>query len=303
MPITKKPKLAIVGKGAVGSLLAYQCHSFKLDYQVLLRNDKQICLNVQDINQQQHKIALNTSSIDAPNPFDIVIVPVKSYQVANCLEQLQPHIQPHHVIVLLHNGMGTIEQAIKRYPNQSLIVATTSYGAFKPDHNNLNITGLGNTHLGWVKQSDDLKTSDIESVMSRLLPPSTWHDDVMQALWNKLSINAVINPLTAIYNLKNGQLAAAKFNQPIEQICAETAQVMTAAGYAVSNTELQANARQVIQATAKNYSSMHQDITFKRLTEIDFINGYIVKKGREYGIHTPVNQQLVDQVKRFKDSP
>ena len=120
------------------------------------------------------------------------------------------------------------------------------------------------------------------------------------ALWKKLAINAVINPLTAIHDLKNGELADTKYSTSISNICDEIAKVMSALGYLVDSAELVENVQQVITATANNYSSMHQDIKFKRQTEIAFINGYVTSKATELNIEVPHNLRLVEQVRRLE---
>jgi 2-dehydropantoate 2-reductase len=117
-------------------------------------------------------------------------------------------------------------------------------------------------------------------------------------LWKKLAINAVINPLTAIHNIKNGVLADRKYTVSTSNICNEIAKVMGALGYTVTNAELIENVNQVIADTANNYSSMHQDLKFKRQTEIAFINGYVTSKAAELNIEVPYNHRLVEQIRQ-----
>jgi len=295
----KCPRIAIVGKGAIGGLIGFKCHQLGYDYQHLIKTHLQQSFEVTDIAGDSHSLTPNTSVITNPAQFDLLILPVKAYHVLPVLEQLQPFIQPNHVIVLLHNGMGTIEQVKAKLPNP-LIAATTSYAAFKPDANTLIETGLGQTHLGWLGNVDPTLKQSIEPILSKLLPPSIWHQDINLALWKKLAINAVINPLTAIHNSKNGELADIKYNANISNICGEIAKVMRALDYSVDSVVLVENVKQVITATANNYSSMHQDLKFKRQTEIEFINGYVISKAAELNINVPHNQQLVEQIRQLE---
>ena len=296
------PKLAIVGKGAIGGLMGFKCHQLGLDYQHLIKIPQQQSFKVTDITGVSHSLTPNTSVITKPTQFDLLILPVKAYQVLSVLEQLVPFIQPNHIIVLLHNGMGTIEQVKERLPNNPLIAATTSYGAFKPNANSLVETGLGQTHLGWITHCDKHSQQAIELVLSSLLPPSTWHPDISIALWKKIAINAVINPLTAIHQIKNGQLSNPQYQDNILGICAEIAKIMTAAGYAIDTTELVSDVKQVIDTTANNYSSMHQDIAFKRQTEIGFINGYVVNMAIKLKLSAPLNEKLVTQIDALENN-
>ncbi|MEP1447726.1 MAG: 2-dehydropantoate 2-reductase [Paraglaciecola sp.] len=290
------PKLAIVGSGAIGGLIGFKCRQLGYDYQHLVKS-QQSPIHLTDISGESHSLTPKISLISKPQPFDLLILPVKAYQVLAVLKQLHSYIHPQHLIVLLHNGMGTIEQVKEMLPNNPLIAATTSYGAFKPDTNTLIETGLGQTHLGWINDVDETVRHAIEPILSALLPPSHWHQDISLALWKKLAVNAVINPLTAIYNIKNGELTNAKYQETIHKICDEVSSVMGATGYSVSKAELVTNVRQVISATANNYSSMHQDIKHNRPSEIDFINGYVTAKATTLQIEVPYNQRMLEQIK------
>jgi len=297
-----RPRLAIVGKGAIGGLIGFKCHQLDYDYQHLIKSQSQSqsLFKVTDITGVSHNFTPSTSFMTQPNSFDLLILPVKAYQVMPVLEQLEAFIQTKHTIVLLHNGMGTIEQVKSKLPNNPLVAATTSYGALKPDANTLMETGLGQTHLGWLGDVDIKLKQLIEPILSTLLPPSNWHKDISLALWNKLAINAVINPLTAIHNLKNGELAKQKYNIAISNICWEIASVMQALGYATDHLKLIKNVQQVITATANNYSSMHQDLKFERHTEIGFISGYVTSKAAELNIRVPHNQRLLEQIRQLE---
>jgi 2-dehydropantoate 2-reductase len=294
------PRIAIVGKGAIGGLIGFKCHQLGYDYQHLIKTQQQQPFKVTDISGLSYRLTPNTSVITKPAQFDLLILPVKAYQVLPVLVQLRPFIQSNHIIVLLHNGMGTIEQVRNTLPNNPLIAATTSYGAFKPGANTLIETGLGQTHLGWLGNVDSALKQSIESILSKLLPPSNWHQDISLALWKKLAINAVINPLSAIHNLKNGELSDVKYSASISNICGEITKVMNAIGYSVNSDELVENVQQVITATANNFSSMHQDLKFKRQTEIAFINGYVTSKAAELNIEVPHNQRLVEQIRQLE---
>ena len=294
------PKLAIVGKGAIGGLIGFKCHQLSYNYQHLVKSQSQSLYQLTDITGVSYNLTPNTSSIIKPNQFDLLILPVKAYQVMPVLEQLEAFIQPKHIIVLLHNGMGTIEQVKDKLPNNLLVAATTSYAALKIDANTLIETGLGQTHFGWLGNVDLGLKQLIEPILSALLPPSDWHQDIGLALWNKLAINAVINPLTAIHSLKNGRLAELKYSNTISNVCYEIANVMQALGYTTNSLELINHVQKVIAATANNYSSMYQDLKFERHTEIEFINGYVTSKAAELNIQVPHNQCLLEKIRQLE---
>jgi 2-dehydropantoate 2-reductase len=293
-------KIAIVGKGAIGSLLAYQCEKLRFHYQLLLKEPVDKHLEVIDLNDVHSFISPHSLLIDQANDADIVILPIKAYQVSQALDVMQPILQPNQAIVLLHNGMGTIDEVKKRLPENPLIAATTSYGALKLSQQQLKITGLGQTHLGWINSPEPVRKQAVEQKLTAMLPPSQWHDDIHLALWKKLAINGVINPITATKNVQNGDLANSQYHSQIITLCEEIAAVMQAEGYTTTAPELHTLVMAVVTATALNYSSMHQDIQHHRRTEIDFINGYIVGQANKWGLKTPMNAALLNQVKQLE---
>jgi 2-dehydropantoate 2-reductase len=289
------PRIAIVGTGAIGGLLAKSCEEHQLPYSVVTRDNQSSALKVTNLDNHTLHLQL-TSTKDTE--FDLLLLPVKAYQVEQALKELKERILPRHTLVLLHNGMGGIESAKKHYPNNPIVAGITSYGALKSGPNHITETGSGDSHFGWVskQQINEQGQAEIEHTLNKLLPPCTWHQDITLALWNKLVINCVINPITAIYDVKNGDLAHTVYRQKITQVCEELAKVMTAVDYPTSANHLRQNVEHVISNTAANYSSMHQDIKHSRPTEIQHINGYVVELANKLKIDTPVNQQLYQAV-------
>lgn len=293
-------KLAIVGNGAIGNLVAASCRDQKIDFTLLTRTGQGFGLSITHFDKRKQKFKPEVRHIEHPEDFDILVLPLKAYQISLTLKQLMPNIRPQHVIVLLHNGMGTIEEVRSLLPYNPIIAATSTYGAYKPDQNTLIETGLGQTQAGWVSQSKSANAAQVESILTSLLRPCTWHDDVQLALWRKLAVNAIINPLTAINQINNGQLSELKYQQSIKQLCQETAQIMQTCGYSSSPAELFENVSQIIQKTAANFSSMNRDIAHKRPTEIDFINGYIIAQGHKFDLEVPYNTQMFDAIKQLE---
>ena len=89
-----------------------------------------------------------------------------------------------------------------------------------------------------------------------------------------------------------------KYYVNITNICFEVSQVMRALDYPMDSAELVKIVHQVITATANNFSSMHQDLKFKRHTEVEFINGYVTSKAAELNIEVPHNLRLLEQIKQ-----
>ncbi|MGO4893996.1 ketopantoate reductase family protein [Flavobacterium sp. W21_SRS_FM6] len=291
--------LIIVGNGAIGNVLATRCKHLNINYGVITRKSHNIALRVSDAHLQDYTFSLPLVPVKAIEQSTLIILPIKAYQVMTFIEQAQHYFSANHTLVLLHNGMGTIERVQQQLPQVNIVAATTTYGAFKPSDDSLSIKGIGDSQLGWVKHLHCDKSA-VELLLSSLLPPATWHKDIRLPLWHKLAVNAAINPLTAIDQVKNGDLIKAGYQRQIKHICEEISAVMQALKYTNESCILYDRVMQVVEQTANNYSSMNRDVMAKRKTEIDYINGYVVDRAAQFGIPCPENNRLVNEIKRIE---
>ena len=289
-------RLVIVGQGAIGSLLAAKAQQQQVDYGVIPRNKQPLAMHYQHLASGL-SVDFTPTLVTQLSPQDIILLPLKAFQIDNALAHLT--IPTAASIVLMHNGMGTIEQTQARLPNNPILAATTSYGVYKPHSNTLVETGQGKTAIGWVQHPNTTVQQCLQSFFAKGLGPLHWHKHIQLALWQKLAVNAVINPLTAIHQIKNGGLQDPQFNNVIHEICQEVTLVMQSLNMPVTIEALKDNVREVIINTANNYSSMNRDIAAGRPSEIDFINGYIVQQADKLGINVSRNQRLWQQVSQL----
>ncbi|HJM87747.1 MAG TPA: ketopantoate reductase C-terminal domain-containing protein, partial [Candidatus Thalassarchaeaceae archaeon] len=124
-----------------------------------------------------------------------------------------------------------------------------------------------------------------------------------EMLWHKLLLNVAINPLAAICGVRNGELLAQpELHEQALSAMLEAAQVASAEGVDLSDFDCFTELNRVLEATAANRCSMLQDVMAGRVTEIDSLCGEVVRRGEEYGIATPLNQQLLTLVRGIEHS-
>ncbi|MBQ4830387.1 2-dehydropantoate 2-reductase [Alteromonas sp. MMG017] len=235
---------------------------------------------------------------------DILVLPLKVHHLKDALIQWLPFLGGNTPVVLLHNGMGGYEIAKSILPpSQPLLLATTSHGAMKRTETQAIYTGEGATQIGiaphLLSHEHSAMPEWVKSVchtLHALLPPVNYQADIMQALWAKLAINVVINPLTALNNITNSHIAGEQFANERKTLCEEFAQVANACGQCFDAIEIEQQVIKVASLTGNNYSSMHQDVLHHRQTEIEAINGYIVKMAQKKGIEVPLNTLLTKQI-------
>ncbi|WP_039986236.1 2-dehydropantoate 2-reductase [Vibrio owensii] len=290
--------ILILGPGAVGSLWATK---FKLaGHNVSLwgrsSNSEQL-LQLDD----NPTISFSNQHIPSVQNADLIVVTVKAWQVESAIEPLLPYISTDTIIMLMHNGMGTAQLIEAKLADNPLIVATTTHGAYKPNKEQVLHTGQGNTQLGGFN-AKGAQCDFLAEVMNHALPEVNWNPNINAALWTKLAINCAINPLTAIQQCKNGELAAPEFATELANITRELVEVMNKEGIKVDFDSLHTTIMQVVNATAANYSSMRQDVYHQRRTEIDFITGYLLKAAKKHHISTPENAKLYQRIKQIEQS-
>lgn len=234
-------------------------------------------------------------------PPERLLVTTKAPDAVSALEPWMDAINHTTPVVLFQNGMGAQQAVAKRWPDHAILAAVTTEGAHQPSPAVLVHAGIGQTWIGAMTAPGNALLSDTVSVLSGTGLTVTEEPDIEHRLWNKLVINAGINPFTAILDCQNGEILHHPFYlEHIDALCLEIYRLMEAAGIKPqppSPERIREQIEAVARATARNTSSMRADIQRGRPTEINYINGYIVDLGSQLGLELRVNQLLTEQVK------
>lgn len=306
---TEAPEgIAILGAGAVGQLIAHQLAHAGIrptllgrDYQPLIEPFGFISLAGEETQQCFGGSGFQGSGFQGSGPeaagvasIRLLIVTVKAYQVMDALRPLLPRLSRDCHLLLLHNGLGPHEALIPHLNGRGLTLGTTSQGALRLSKHQLKQTGRGLTQFGHC--AGPVMAPELKAALLSAIPGSEWVEAILPALWQKLAVNACINPLTAIHGVCNGELADDEFQSTIAAVLSELVEVAKTQGIELQEESLSARVYEVIRLTAANRSSMRQDVDHRRKTEIDAINGYLVSLGNRHHIATPANKALVDAI-------
>ncbi len=311
MPI----RIAIIGPGALGCLFASllapkkQCENDSLRLLDYIK-ERATLLNSQGIIYQTEKsrerrmIPVFSDPL-ALKPVDVVLFCVKSHDLQSCLQSSHPLFSPQTLLVFLQNGVGHLDiQERMNLPSVPAFASTTE-GATLQGPGLVLHAGRGQTQMGFLQRPAELQEHQLAELVLMLQEAgleASLSEDIRTHLWAKLFINAGINPLTAIYNRTNGQLlTSCAARSRLKNIVRETEAVARACGISIRIDPLQATLA-VCKNTARNISSMLQDRRNRRPTEIDAINGTVVREGKRLGIATPFNEEMVQQIKDMENS-
>jgi 2-dehydropantoate 2-reductase len=297
--------VAIVGLGALGSLFAallaragipvlaacrYQAHREAVETQGLLLRE----------GESETRLRFPVfAELPADGKYALVIVLVKAFDTDALAQSLAGRIGDQTPVLTLQNGLGNAETLAKYIKSEQILVGTTTFGAMREAPGIVRMTGRGECEIGAWRPAAEKSLPAIQELFSRAGIECRMSSNIAAVVWRKLAINAVINPMTAILRVRNGEL----LNLPeLELVFASTVEEVwrVAARSQVAlptPPELVTEIRRVCQMTAANRSSMLRDLEEGCRTEIDSINGAVSRWGRERGVLTPVNDALAGLIR------
>ena len=302
-------KIVIAGPGAMGSLFASYLAKSKEEIW-LLDKDKaraerlnQNGISIEGVSglwQTRVRVSADPKEIGKS---DALLVCVKSYDTEKVINYARPIIDSNCSVLTLQNGIGNVEIISELLRGQNVFAGITSQGANLVEPGKLRHAGFGETVIGSLDGKLTSQLREIRQLFNEVGVPTRLSRDIKGALWSKLIINIGINALTAITHLRNGQLLEFTGTRAImRQAVSEAARIAKRKRIKLQFDDPLTKVEAVCSATANNISSMLADILKKRRTEIDFINGIIVRQGESLGIPVPVNCLLVDLIKTIESS-
>ena len=309
-------KIAIIGPGALGTLLAASLavkSNPKIPFDLWLldyKPERAKLLNEQGLilekNGRQLHCKINvTADPKEIGPADIIILCVKYQDVAAGLEQAAKLAHPESLLITLQNGIGHLELLNTEKESPAIVLGVTAMGANMASPGHVRHAGSGLTRIGFIRSASFARSLLLAKVCNLLNDcgmETAIVDDILDYVWTKLLINVGINALTAIHRCPNGELLESDDTKnKLAAAVKEGETVARAMGINLPDDPLTMTL-DVCRRTAKNLSSMLQDINNKRPTEIDSINGKIVAAGKKLGIPVPVNEELVQEVKKIEKS-
>jgi 2-dehydropantoate 2-reductase len=226
-----------------------------------------------------------TESPQPPPEGAVVLVTVKAFDLQPALERLAPHLGPSHLVVVLQNGLG-IRGPAERALGRPVLRAVTFMAASLEEPGHVAFNAPGKTYFP--------RGTEVLDLWRRADMPAVEVDDIDTYVWRKLAINAVINPLSALLRVPNGQLLQLPWIT--RALVQELVQVARREGQELEVAATLAKVASSMRQTSRNSSSMLQDVRAGRRTEIDWINGAVVRLAGKHGIDAPTHRLVLELV-------
>lgn len=303
-------KIAVVGPGALGCLIAGFLKSKTGEEVWLLDNSHVRAKKISEDGVRIEGISGNhTVKIDATadakeiGSVDLVVICVKSYSTEDACKEIKDIVGENTSVLTLQNGIGNVQILNDYFGADKVIAGITNHGSTLIGTGHIRHAGKGDTIIGKSDGKLSRELKDVVTVLTKAGFPAKISKDIDSVIWSKLVINVGINALTAITRLTNGKIVAYDESRDIlRSAVQEATRVVKRKRIKLSYDDPIQKVESVAKATAANVSSMLQDVLNNKRTEIDFINGAIVRHGKATGIATPVNDMLTGLVKTIEKS-
>ncbi len=295
-------KILIAGAGAMGCYIGARMTAAGQDVllydtdiaKLMLLEDRGVYLEEQDGTLEIIRVQTR-QRINEIEPVDAVLLSVKGYSTYTAAQSLS-ELAGQPDIISLQNGMGNTELLLERFPANRLLAGATYQGAFEISPGNIVHSGGGTTYLAPLDAAREAAAQQYAQLLDSCGIPCEAQPQrqLDHILWRKLLVNAAINPLSAIYRVRNGVLAANEQTRAeMEALVREGVAIAQAKGIGISFDEIWQAVLDTCEKTADNHSSMLADIERGRQTEIDIINGGLVWAARELGMRAPEHEKVM----------
>jgi len=300
--------IAVVGAGAVGSF--YGAMLARAGHKVTLIGRP---AHVQATKRDGLKLDLATSSateivqigasteLSSLQSADLVLFCVKSTDSASVARQMAPHLAPHALIMSLQNGVENAALIAQQVPH-AVIPCVVYVAAEMPAPGCVKHHGRGELVMGTMQASrlkDPQKTlQDIVALLGSAQVSVQISQNVMAELWSKLMINCAFNAISGLAQIQYEKLAALESVRATQTaLVKEVIAVALADGIHLSESAALEAVAKISVTMGSQKSSTAQDMARSKPSEIDHLNGFIVRRGQALGVPTPVNQAMFSLVK------
>jgi 2-dehydropantoate 2-reductase len=305
------PPVAVVGAGAVGCYFGGMLARAGANVTLIGRRTHVEAINrngllFQSLGHRQDIPIAATEDIAAVAGARLVLFCVKSPDTDDAARAMAPYLARDAVVLSLQNGVNNVER-IRAHVGNQVLPALVYAAAQMPGPGHVRHTGGGSLVIGQFREfrrnaSDESVLNDTAALFASTEIPVTISEDIEAELWSKLVMNSAYNAISALGGARYGEMVAMpEVRAVMQDAIDEVVRVATAKGVRLPD-DIAAATFALADAMAFTISSTAQDILKGKRTEIDHLNGYVVREGEAHGVATPVNRTLNALVKLLEQT-
>jgi 2-dehydropantoate 2-reductase len=301
------PRVAVVGAGAVGGyfggmLARAGAHVMLIGRPSHVEVWTREGLFLESVDFQERIPISASSEMAAARDADLVLFSVKSLNTEEAAGELARHLHREPLIISLQNGVDNVER-IRKVAGLDPIAAVVYVASSMPAAGHVKHRGRrGDLLIGDLPgRSRPVRPDDLGRVAAwfeRARVPCRVSQNIEGDLWTKLILNAGLNPISAIAHATYGEtVAIPEARELVRQLVTECLNVARAGGIQLPATDYVETVWRFAERVGQVYASTAQDLERGKRTEIDSLNGFIVRRGAELQVPTPANQAVFALVK------
>ena len=238
-----------------------------------------------------------TTDVSSVGKADLVILFVKTYHTEKAVSDALVLEKENTVFLTLQNGLANEDVISRQVNRRKVLLGVTNQGATLLGPGKIRHGGWGKTYLGELDGQVTNRIREIAQVFGKAEIETEVSPAIQRLIWEKLLINIGINALAAVTGVKNGQL----LDHPealmlMDALVSEAVEVAKRKGIRIEGNPID-KVKAVAEATKANRCSMGQDLDNKRRTEIDVINGAVVREAERLGLSVPYNRMITNLIK------
>lgn len=262
-------------------------------------------LEIVDENGSRYKKMTAIFPEEAFGEVDLLIVFTKAMQTDSMVNSCKQLIGENTRVLTLQNGLGNIENLEKYVPRDRLIAGVTTFGTELLGPGKIQALGSGEVQIMQVNGEITNEIREIATIMNQAGLNVEISPDVFVSIWKKVAFNCVLNPLCTLMGSTVGTVGSyTAINEVIHQIIDEIILVAQAERVKLEKSEIVEMITNVFDPSmsGNHIPSMLQDIENGRKTEIDYLNGAIVKRAESYRIPVPVNLLISNLIQMMEET-
>lgn len=302
-------KVVVIGAGAMGAAIASYLHKGGHELALIdaaepviaaIKRDGLSFESPESRIVWRPNITADPTTLEAP---DVLFVMVKGTVTSHAMGAAVGLVSPTTTVVTLQNGWGGGDLIAEYVDPTQLVVGVTYSSSTVLGPGKFKQTGAGATTVGPYQEGDDLdRANAVAKLLSDAGWPATASATVRSDIWKKLILNAATLPPAALTGLNAGALGGELTIPVVNALASEAVAVARAAGMEIELAERLSTIAATLERAGLGKGSMLQDVLAQRRTEIDTINGAVVRAAESVDVEVPLNRAMVSLVKGLEES-
>ena len=235
-------------------------------------------------------------------PADFVIIFTDANATKEAARTAAQVLKPDGFALTLQNGIGNVEALVAELGEARVIAGVSMNSAANPEPGRAQYTNAGLTSIGELDGRNSKRIAEVARLLNNAEIETKVIPDPMAHIWGKFVLNCAVNPLTAVTGLRSGEIyRTPEVNSLQDRIIDEILMVVERKGVRISEPDPRKKIKEHCRVRY-NRPSMMQHVEQGRRTEIDALNGALVREARALGMAVPYNEAIVAAVKGLEKS-